>query len=116
MTKYAVYPNVCEAVVSSNQLKIGKSKFDFVLQSGYYDIEILPDAFISLCKKQKNALLIKECLAEDTLGKKKLIHCIVAGFNNYVTLKIDSKINLLKDKKFYVLLDTTKMRVINNEN
>lgn len=111
LTKYAIYPNICSAMVSSNQLKIAKNKFDFVAESGYYDIEIYPQAFISLCKKQKNALLIKECLAEDTLGKKKLIHCLVDGFDNYVTLIVDSKLNLLKNKNFYVLLDTKQIRI-----
>ena len=116
ITKYAVYPNVCEGFVKSNILKIAKNKFDFVAESGYYDIEIKPQAFISLCKKQKNTLFIRECLAEDTLGKTKLVHCLVDGFSNYVTLEVDSKVNLLKYKNFYVLLDTKQIRIKNNEN
>ena len=115
IAKYAVYPNICEGRVVSNQLRIAKNKFDFNAESGYYDIEILPQAFIGLAKKQNNALLIKECLAEDTLGKKKLIHCLVEGFENYLTLEVDSKINLLKYKNFFVLLDTKKLRIIDNE-
>lgn len=114
IAKYAIYPNLCDGVVSGGTLKIAKNKFEFSEESGYYQIEILPQAFISLSDKQKNALRIKECLAEDTLGAKKLIHCLVDGFENYVTLLVDSKINLLKRKNFFVLLDTSKIRGVNN--
>ncbi len=115
ITKYAVYPNLCEGRVSGGVLKIAKSKFDFNSKNGYYQLEILPKAFISVCKKQKNALFIKECLAEDTLGSKKLIHCLVDGFDNYVTFEVRADIYLLKRKNFYILIDTCQIRITENE-
>ncbi len=115
ITKYAVYPNACEGKISGDLLKIAKNKFDIKAKSGYYNIEILPTAFISVCKKQKNTLFIKECLAEDTLGTNKLIHCLVDGFNNYVTLQTSADIHLLKRKNFFVLLDTSQIRIAEND-
>ena len=111
LTKYAIYSNECQGSVSSGVLKIAKNKFDFNAERGYYNLEVLPKAFISLSKKQRNALFVRECLAEDTLGKKKLVHCVADGFEKYVTFEVESKINLLKYKNFYVLLDTKQIRI-----
>lgn len=115
IAKYAVYPNLCQGKVSGQVLKIAKNKIEVKAPNGYYKVEILPKAFISVCAKQKNALFIKECLAEDTLGSKKLVHCLVDGFNNYVTFEIQATQNLLKRKNFFALLDTSQIRMTEDE-
>ncbi len=111
-TNYAVYPNVCNAKVKNGTLYIGKSTFDSKEEDGYYKVEIGLDAFITLCKKQRNALKVKSCIAEDSLGEYKLVHLIVAGFSNYVTLKVKNDLDLFRSKNLYLLLDYKKIKYI----
>ena len=108
--KYAVYPNETYAKVKNSTLYIGKNNFSCHEENGVYRVQVGLDAFITLCDKQQNALKVKSCIAEDTLGKNKLVYLIVDGFDNYVTLRVKKEIDLFRHKNFYVLLNTKEIK------
>ena len=66
-------------------------------------------------KKGRNCLFISECIGEDYLGDVKIAYCISPYFNDYVTFKIPSNLNLLKRKKFYMLIDTKKIKAVKGD-
>lgn len=108
--KYAVYPNETYAKVKNSTLYIGKNQFSCYEEDGVYRVQVGLDAFITLCEKQQNALKVKSCIAEDTLGKNKLVYLIVDGFENYVTLRVNKEIDLFRHKNFYILLNTKDIK------
>jgi len=112
LTKYAVYSNVAIGKVKKDRLYIGKSKFDVYAESGYYNVEIGLDAVISVTEDKRNSFLIKDCLAEETLGNKKLIYVIIDGFSNYVTLRVDASLDFLRQKNVRVLISTKEIKFL----
>ncbi len=116
LVKFPVKSNCSDGRVGGGTLYLGKDKFDSDLKSGFYDLKFELDSCIkTVGKKGRNCLFISECIGEDYLGDVKIAYCISPYFNDYVTFKIPSNLNLLKRKKFYMLIDTKKIKAVKGD-
>lgn len=112
LIKSAIYKNELLARVSRGMLKVGKCKFEVDCEDGLYNVEFLQDSYISLTtKKTKNSLYINECIGEDYIGDKKCVFLLSDYFEKYLTFRVPAEEKLLARKKFYVLIDTSKIKL-----
>ena len=113
-SKYEIKQNAATAIkLPFNRLKIGKSILCFKnkILANQATVIIPPDAFTGYSKRRKNSILVRACLDEDVLGEEKLVYVVVDGFNNYVTVKIDTQRQMLKRKQFFLAVDLDKIIV-----
>lgn len=113
-SKYEIKQNAATAIkLPFNRLKTGKSILCFKnkILANQATVIIPPDAFTGYSKRRKNSILVRACLDEDVLGEEKLVYVVVDGFNNYVTVKIDSQRQMLKRKQFFLAVDLDKIIV-----
>ncbi len=102
LAHYRVYPNVCEGRVVGGKLKLPCGTLSVNASDGAYTAEFTEEAEITVVKNAGNSLNVSACLAEDDLGGKKLVYCVLKGFDRYVTFRADSYKKFLGAGKFRV--------------